>query len=80
MQYWEALNNFIEEINSCETVNDKIKFVLMKINKAKELYNTVLENLEDNKEAYNRIKMESRHLDSWIMGIETFKNRVAIIM
>ncbi len=81
LQYWEALNKFIEEVNSYETLADKIKFVLSQINNAKDLYKVILENLEDhNKEAYNRIKAESKHLDSWIMGIETFKNRVAIIM
>lgn len=82
LQYWEALNKFIEQVNSYHRLTDKIKYVLMRITEAKELYNSILEKLEnnDNKEAYSRIKTESKHLDSWIMGIETFKNRVGIIV
>lgn len=79
-QYWQALSLFIDRINKYDNLSDKIKFVLNEINSAKNLYNDILNNLIENKEAYNRIKSESKHLDSWIMGIETFKNRISLIV
>ena len=78
-QYWQALSLFINRINKYENLSDKIKFVLNEINNAKNLYSEILNNLTENREAYKRIKQESKHLDSWIMGIETFKNRISLI-
>ncbi len=78
-QYWQALFLFIGRLNKYDNLSDKIKFVLKEINSAKNLYNEILNKLVENKEAYNRIKSDSKHLDAWIMGIETFKNRISLI-
>ena len=78
-QYWQALNLFIDEINTYNTLSEKTNFILSKSNHAKELYNNILDSLSGNREAYNQVKVTSKHLDSWIMGIETFKNRISLI-
>ncbi len=78
-QYWQALHIFISEVNDFEELSDKINYVQGAIKESKKLYSEILENLVQNKEIYNRIKIESKHLDSWILGIEMFKKRIALI-
>lgn len=78
-QYWQALSIKINEINELVGLSNKITFLLDDLNEAKSLYGEILDKLKDNKEAYNRIKTNSKHLDSWIMGIETFKNRISLL-
>lgn len=78
-QYWQALSIFIKKLNQYQTLSEKTDFLLSEINSAKELYNKILETLSADKVAYDRIKVNSKHLDSWIMGIETFKKRISLI-
>ena len=78
-QYWQALSIFIDKVNLCHSLPQKISFVLSEIAYAKELYNEILDSLSDDRETYNRIKAGSKHLDSWIMAIETFKKRISLI-
>lgn len=81
-QYWQALSQFIDIINNCDSLNTKIDFVLTGIDHAKELYNKILSALSElpySKESYNRMKATSKHLDSWAMGIETFRNRISLL-
>ncbi len=79
-QYWEALYLFINKINKYSNISDKVKFVLDEINKAKNLYNNILNGLSNKKEVYDRIKSDAKHLDAWIMGIETLKKRISLIV
>ena len=78
-QYWQSLSIFIDKVNLCHSLPQKISFVLSEIAYAKELYNEILDSLSDDRETYNRIKAGSKHLDSWIMAIETFKKRISLI-
>lgn len=78
-QYWQALTLFMNELAQYNTLPEKIDFVLSEINHAKELYTQILATLSHDKESYDRIKVNSKHLDSWIMGIETFKKRISLI-
>ena len=77
-QYWQALSIIIEQINHYNSLSDRINHVLSELTNAKKLYASILNTLTDNKEAFNRIKSTSKHLDSWIMGIEAFKNRISL--
>lgn len=82
-QYWQALSQYIERLNSCDTLQEKLNLVLTEIGQAKELYTEILSKLPElayvTPDSYNRIKAASRHLDSWVMGIETFKNRISLL-
>lgn len=78
-QYWQALSMFIAKTNTYPTIVDKTNFVLSEINKAKALYGHILESISKEKELYGRIKSNAKHLDSWIMAIETFKNRISLL-
>lgn len=78
-QYWEAISIFIGKLNNQESLQQKINFMLSEIEHAKDVYNDILESLSTDKIAYNRIKNDSKHLDSWMMGIETFKNRISLL-
>lgn len=79
-QYWQSLSLFINILNTNNNLSDKLKFILKELIKAKDLYNEILSHLSDTKEVYNRIKSDSKHLDAWIMAIETFKTRISLIL
>lgn len=77
-QYWEALSTFIYRLNACGSVKQRIEFMLNQIEQARNSYEEILSKLT-NPIDYNRIKIVAKHLDSWKMGIETFKNRISIV-
>lgn len=78
-QYWQALSIFVDRLNQYPSLNEKTEFMISELNRSKKLYDRILETLSNDKEAYNRIKTNSKHLDSWIMGIETFKKRISLL-
>lgn len=78
-QYWEALSLFIEELNTCDTVNQKVNYVLSEISNAKMLYNRILASLVHEPVIYKHVKVHAKHLDAWFLAIETFKKRISLL-
>ncbi len=78
-EYWVALHNIIEKINSQNKLENKIIFVKNLIRTAIEYYDNMLDEFAEEKEICNRLKNSSAHLNKWLLAIDLFKNKALII-
>lgn len=78
-QYWEAINNIIQQINRLSNVSEKIKYVKNCIAISRSIFEEIIKSTEDKKEVQNRIKLEFKHIDDWQFAIELFEKKVALL-
>ncbi|WP_195932104.1 hypothetical protein [Turicibacter sanguinis] len=80
-QYWESLSSVFNVFDdNCDIVNN-IEIMKVLINEALQIYRKAIDKLneEDERIALNRIKSSSKHLTTWLLGIEVFKSNVMIL-
>ena len=78
-EFWVAIHNAIEKINTYKSIEEKISFVKTMIQQALDYYDKMLEAFVDEKEICNKLRNSSAHLNKWLLSIDLFKKKALII-
>ena len=80
-QYWESLKNIFNLLSQMGDLIKKIDYIENLIVNAQALYQKVCEELEnkEEQESLKRIKSASKHLESWKLAIDLFKQNEMIL-
>ncbi|MBD9114624.1 hypothetical protein EGP95_02440 [bacterium] len=79
-QFWEALNIVINDVNSLENMEEKIKIIKVKILNAIALSDKVINSIPDFVELKNIIKVNTSHLKEWLFAIDLFIKKASILI
>ena len=79
-QFWEALNIVINDVNSLEYIEEKIKIIKSKILNAIALSDKVINSIPDFVELKNIIKVNTSHLKEWLFAIDLFMKKASILI
>lgn len=79
-QFWEALNIVINDVNSLENMEEKIKIIKSKILNAIALSDKVINSIPDFVELKNIIKVNTSHLKEWLFAIDLFMKKASILI
>lgn len=79
-QFWEALNIVINDVNSLENMEEKIKIIKAKILNAIALSDKVINSIPDFVELKNIIKVNTSHLKEWLFAIDLFIKKASILI
>lgn len=79
-QFWEALNIVINDVNSLEYMEEKIKIIKSKILNAIALSDKVINSIPDFVELKNIIKVNTSHLKEWLFAIDLFMKKASILI
>ena len=78
-EYWNALHNIINILNSIETIKEKIDYINNCIEVSRKICEEILKANEGKIESQNRIKLQFRHIEDWKFAIELFQKKVALL-
>lgn len=79
-QFWEALNIVINDVNSLENMEEKIKIIKVKILNAIALSDKVINSIPGFVELKNIIKVNTSHLKEWLFAIDLFIKKASILI
>jgi len=80
-QYWQSLKNVFDELESISNLAERVSYIQDSISKAQEIYKKVCKKLDERneQESLKRIKSASKHLLSWKVAIDLFRQNEMIL-